>query len=1095
MRRAAFFLLLTCLHPAFADRGLAADIHFGRDVRPILAKKCFLCHGADESTREADLRLDLRDEALKVLSPGNVKASELLHRITTSDESDLMPPRKTGKSVTAAEADILRRWIEGGADYEEHWSFRPLAVVEPPALDGEGKAWARTEIDAFIWKRLREKQLTPNPEASREVLIRRLTFDLTGLPPTPEEVRAFVENPSPTAYEDLVDRLLDTPRYGERWARHWLDLAQYADTHGFERDLERPNAWRYRDYVIASLNGDKPWARFVQEQIAGDLLMPGSREGVVATGFVAAGPWDLVGQGLEEDSLNLRMVRNLDRDNMVHNVVQGTLGVTVQCARCHDHKFDPVRASDYYAMQAVFADVERGDVPLPGAQTVALREKFDALREVIVARSPELAKQRSRLTDLRKTLLATPDLATAFENLSRRKQETLALQTSFPKGTRTWDLRLDLGTSRELRGVFVYPMQVINAKGRAPGQSFPTHFKLEVSDDATFEKNVTVIADHLETPATNPLSDFFRADVPAGVRARYVRMLVPFREKTMFAMAEVIALDEEARPIAPVAVTANFGEPNLGRLTDGWLSTHPFTYERLDSTASLVPTDPNKPASLTLDFGEAEWLDTVHVATDSPEAKVRVFAGDSDTPLPALTGWRNPWRGLSGRTFNARSLRPSTLRITIENGTIRNAVAIARGRQIFSAETEVRAAENLDTAAITTWLAQPRPSGYPLRWATDLSTERARLVAEIGTVEKRFESSLMATATPEERLQLNTWAAEMRQANAKRELAYALKPLRQARPVSLLTRGNETTPAALVTPRAPDLMTHLSGKLDPALPPRLAFARWVTAPENSLFWRNIVNRVWMHHFGNGLSTTPDDLGLIGSYPSHPELLDWLAARFRDDSSLKNLHRLILTSAVWRQSSDADDQAAAIDGQNRYLARMNRTRLDAEAVHDAHLWLAGMLNLEPGGPGFRRFEETGSYQPTYHYDQYDPADPKTHRRSIYRHVVRGTLDPMMESLDCADPNLNVAQRVETLTATQALTLVNHAFTNEMAQRFADRIAKEAATPEARVERIWQLIAGRAPDAAEREVLLAAVRDEGLAFACRLALNSNAFLYLD
>jgi hypothetical protein len=1095
MNRAAFPLLLIAFLTACPSRVIAADVHYSRDVRPILAKNCFLCHGADESSREADLRLDLREDALQVLSPENADDSELLHRITSDDERNVMPPPDTGKSVTPAEADILRRWIQGGADYEEHWSFRPLVTVGQPELDEPGKAWARTEIDAFIWKRLREKELTPNSEASREVLIRRLAFDLTGLPPTPEEVQAFVENPSPKAFEELVDRLLDSPRYGERWARHWLDLAQYADTHGFERDLKRPHAWRYRDYVIDSLNQDKPWTQFVQEQIAGDLLQPGSREGIIATGFVAAGPWDLVGQGLEEDSLNLRMVRNLDRDNMVHNVVQGTLGVTVQCARCHDHKFDPVRASDYYSMQAVFADVERGDVPLPGAETVSLQKKFEALRESITARSPELAQQRSQLNDLRETLSAAPDVATAFENLSRRKQETLALQASFPKGTRTWDMRLDLGTSRAIRSLFVYPMQVVNAKGRVPGQAFPSHFRLEVSDDADFSENVTVVAYHMETPATNPLSDFFRADVNTGVSARYVRMLVPFREKAQFAMAEVIALDDEGWPIAPVSVTANFGEPNLGRLTDGWLSTHPFSYDEIRSSFALVPQDPSKSASLTLDLSDAEWLDTVHVATDSPQAKVQLFAGDSTTPLRELSGWWNPWRDASGRTFNARSLRPSALRITIQQGTVLNVVAIARGRQILSAETKVRTSENLDASAIAAWLAQPRPSGYPLRWATDLSATHARLVADIDRMEKDFESALKDAASPAECLQLNEWLAEMRKADAKRELAYALKPLRMARPVSLLTRGNETSPAQLVTPRAPDLMTHHPGTLEPDLPPRLAFARWVTAPENDLFWRNIVNRVWMLHFGNGLSNTPDDLGMIGSYPSHPELLDWLAARFRQDGSLKNLHRLILNSAVWRQSSEANEDAAAIDGQNRYLARMNRSRLDAEAVHDAHLWLAGTLNLESGGPGFRRFEETGTYQPTYHYDQYDPADPRTHRRSIYRHVVRGTIDPMMESFDCADPNLNVAQRVETLTATQALTLVNHTFTNEMARRFADRVAGEAHTPTAQVERVWQLIAGRSPDAAERKVLLTALHGKSLEFACRLALNSNAFLYLD
>jgi hypothetical protein len=649
----------------------------------------------------------------------------------------------------------------------EWWSFAP--ICRPPLPTVKAATWPRGAIDRFILAALEGKGFMPSPEADRRTLVRRLYFDLIGLPPAPKEVDAFVADADPQAYEKLVDRLLESPHYGERWARHWLDVARYGETHGYDKDKPRPNAWPYRDYVIRAFNADKPYYRFVQEQIAGDALYPGTTDGVEALGFIAAGPWDFIGHAeLGEDKIDGKIARHLDRDDMVAGTINAFMSLTVHCAACHDHRFDPISQEDYYSLQAVFAALDRADKPY--------------------YEDPDIARQHAEL-------------------LSRQRELDARLKTA-------------------------------SAQAKA---------------DVTKQL--------------------------AGVAAELKKL------------------------------------------------PHP----------RLV------------------YAATVHRGEGS-------FAGT----------------GASGG-------RPREIRV------------LARG---------------------------------------DV-TRPGKLVAP---------GAIAAVRGPSSRFELR-----------------------------------------------PD---HDEGER------RAALARWISDRENPLTWRSIVNRVWLYHFGRGIVDTPSDFGQMGDVPSHPELLDWLAVEFRDGGqSLKRLHRLIVTSATYRQTSSVTQEATAMgatarDAGNVYYWRMNRRRLEAEAIRDSILEISGKLERTLFGPSFQDFViEKPEHSPHYKYHLHDPNDPRSHRRSVYRFLVRSQQQPFMAALDCADPSMAIDKRNHTVTPHAALAVLNNQRTVAMAPHFAARVEKSAAGLDAQVTAAVRLALGRAPSPMEHERLGAYAREHGLANMCRLIFNLNEFAFVD
>jgi Protein of unknown function (DUF1549)/Protein of unknown function (DUF1553)/Planctomycete cytochrome C/F5/8 type C domain len=977
--RSSALLWMACLVAGQAD----AD-DFRERVAPILEGHCLRCHQGTKPKGDLDLSTAVGLIEGEVVVPGRPAESRLFEVI--SGDKPTMP--KGADRLDTGEVETIRAWIAEGAPWPDGltlkanplawWSLRPLERPHVPEPEAE---WVRNPIDAFILAGLKKKGLDPSPEADRRTLIRRVTFDLIGLPPTPEEVKTFQLDSRPDAYERLVDRLLASPDHGERWGRHWLDVARYGDTHGYDKDQPRPNAWPYRDYVIRAFNEDKPYARFVLEQVAGDVLYPGTRDGIEATGFIAAGPWDFIGHAeVPETKLDGQVARLLDRDDMVANTLNSFASLTVQCARCHDHKFDPVSQEDYYSLQAVFAALDRADRPYDVDPAVASK------RAESIARRSGLKGEIGRILAEAKgragESLADLDRKIAGLEAARTKRPPQSPAfgyhsglSSTPDATR-W-VQVDLGRPVEISRVVLHACDDdFNAIGA--GFGFPTRFKVEASDDPQFRSGVAVVADHSHEDFANPRLQAVGFEA-RGVTARHVRVTatrLAFRQDDYnFALAEVEVLDPSGKNLARGAKVSSLDTiealPRWSRsnLVDGEFPTRdPEELPELQARRETLIRD-------SLAEAEREGLDEAtrslvevdrQVSTLPPQR--RVYAGTIHNGSGAFRG-----TGPDGG-------KPRVIRV-LRRGEVRDP------RQVVGPGT----------------------------------------VAIIPGVPARFELS----------------------------------------------------------PEAPE------GDR------RAALAHWLVDPRNALTWRSIVNRAWQYHFARGLVDSPNDFGRMGRTPSDPALLDWLAVEFRDGGqSLKSLHRLIVTSSTYRQSSSVEAGKAAIDGDNISLWRMNRRRLEAEAIRDSVLMVAGRLDRSAGGPGFRDFAvEHPEHSPHYEYKLFNPDDPSAYRRSVYRFIVRSQPQPFLTALDCADPSASVDKRNESTTALQALALLNDRLMVAMAGHFAGRLEREAGDLPTRIDRAFLLALARRPTPLEREALFAHASKFGLPNACRVIFNLNEFVFVD
>ncbi len=988
--RAAVVAVLLCWA---ASAAAAAEIDPHAAARALLVNRCVECHGED--AQEGGLRLDSRGSILRggqfgpIATAGSGTEGELLDRIRTADADERMPP--SGEPLTAEEIASITAWLadglpwpgESSADGDrdprlDHWAWQPIGRPEIPApseafLAIPGVEPDRNPIDAFVRATLAAEEMRPTPVADRRTLIRRLSFDLLGLPPTPEEIDAFVADADPAAYEKLVERMLASPRYGERWARHWLDVVHYGDTHGYDKDKQRPNAWPYRDWVIGAFNADLPWARFVADQIAGDVLHPDDSGAIEATGMLAAGPWDFIGHvEVPETKTDGKIARHLDRDDMVANTIGTFASVTVQCAQCHAHKFDPVSQEDYYSLQSVFAALDRNErnySPDPAVMQAhaaldARRADLDGLKKALESRRTEAAG--ARLAEIDKALAApgggnaTPAFGWHSEIVADTGPEAV--------DTEKW-VQVDLGREVAIARVVLHPCHDdFNSIGA--GFGFPRRFRIEGSSDPTFTSAVVRLADSgpddLHSTGTAPQG--FAIDRGATGGIRYVRVtatrLAPRQNDFIAAIAEVDILDADGTNVA-------------------------------------------RGASVTS-------LDSI----EAPPRWQRANLVDGEFPAPSD-----------------------------------DAVALRQERDELLAKVPADVTDGLqkvdeDLATLAGEVAALPPL-RPLYTVT--STQRGGV----------------------------------------------------PRTIHVLARGNVSAPGREVGPGALTALAMLPARFEiPADAPegarRKALAQWLVSPDNPLTWRSAVNRAWLHHFGRGIVDTPSDFGRMGSPPSHAPLLDWLAATFRDGGgSLKNLHRLIVTSATWRQRADDDPALAALDASNARLWRQNRRRLEAEAIRDAVLATAGTLDSTAGGPGWQDFRiEHPEHSPHYRYDLADPADRSTWRRSIYRFIVRSQTQPFMTSLDCADPSMRVEKRNESLSAIQALALLNNGFMTTQAVEFAARVAREAGDdPGAQIDRAVRLAFGRAPTEDESTALLELLRSHGLPAVCRTIVNLNEFTFVD
>lgn len=973
-------------------------LSFDREVAPILARRCLDCHsgtdpkgGLDLSSRASARRGGASGEAIV---PGKPEESLLWEQVAEG----AMPPKV---AISTAEKSTLKRWIADGAGWgrdpidafrvstekragRDWWSLQPIVRPTPPSVVDE--TWCENTIDRFILHRLESERLSPQTAADRRTLIRRLSFDLLGLPPTPEEIEEFVAEKRTDAFDRLVDRYLASPQYGVRWGRLWLDLARYGESNGFEHDEFRPEAWPFRDWVVNSLNRDMPYDEFARLQLAGDVLRSNELQAIEATGFLVAGAFDSVGQSQQSAAMR-KVVRQDELEDIVSTVGQTFLGLTIHCARCHDHKFDPIRQVDYYRIVASLAGVRHG------VQDLARL-------------APDVQQARRRIVELQRQVSAID------ESIRLPHPDALAGQprpTIPPTPIARWDFDQD---EQDHIGQLPIRLQGGARLGRAG----------------------------------------LKLDPPTGF-ARTVPLTMDLKAKTLEAWVRLDLLEQSGGGVIGVQTldgqvfdTIVFGEREPRR----WMAGS----ENYSRTSS---------------FHGAEELEAVrrpvHVAmVYSEDGTISAYRDGTPYGTPYLSsGLRTFPMGQAEILFGLRHGVP-TRKSTLSGQVLR---ARLYDRALTPDEVARSAA------------SEPNPTdarAIEARLTPELRADRSRLLTELDSLWTLVETKV--------------------------HKVHANTP-RPPEPVHRLIRGDASQPAEVITAGGLSAVTGPPAAF--GLAPdasdrdrRTQLAAWVTDPRNPLFSRVIVNRLWQGHFGSGLVETSSDFGFQGGPPSHPELLDWLASELVAQRwSLKAIHRQIVTSATYRQSSRLNSVAAQKDASNRLYWRKAPLRLEAEAVRDALLAVSGVLNLRQGGPGYREFRVASvNGAASTLYTPIEAAGPDFDRRTIYRTWARGGRSLFLDAFDCPDPSTTAPRRAVTITPLQALALLNNNLTLRLADRMGERLQREAGSDvDRQVERAYQLAFGRSPENSERERARRVVVNFGLPVLARAIFNSNEFLYID
>jgi len=958
----------------------AAAVDYNRDVRPILAENCFACHGFDEKARKADLRLDLAESAyaerdgIVAIAPGALSASELWLRINEEDPDERMPPPKSKRTLSAEQKQTLAAWIEQGAPYAAHWAFLPPRKSPPPAPELH-------PVDSFVRARLQGTGLSPAPEADRATLIRRLSLDLTGLPPSAEEVRAFVEDPDPLAYEKLADRLLQNEHFGERLALDWLDAARYADTNGFSIDGGR-NAWLWRDWVIHSFNRNKPYDLFLAEQLAGDLLEGRGEEQLIATGFQRNNMVTHEGGTIAEENLT-----NYNADR-VKTLGEAVLGLTLGCAQCHDHKFDPVTQKDYYSVFAYFNSLNDaghdGDGGVNPGPVLSART---------VLRTGEEEGLRARIQEL-EARLAAPDSA----------------------ALRAWEARQRADLALRGLGLQLHPVRLLKISTPNSGSGF-------------------TIEDGRYALITQP----------AGFAAYDVSMELPQVDAPITGL-RVIMHPDPAAPAAGWGHGAGAGGKGTFVLTNLSVSSGPAPSDQINLYRLVAP------AGATADSWEE---------ANRPEGVLNTLRSEGWSPDPGHSG-------------------PAHLTLTFREPLPPDEAAY------LTAQLNFGRGGNLIARRMEFFLMTGRDDGSPLPadLASTLATPASARSAE---QQRRLESWFAARGPALE-------PARVELANLRERLSVltdsfptmVMDVAATPRPTRILHRGNYADPREEVGPATPAFLPP-----PPAGAPanRLGLAQWVTMPENPLTARVAVNRVWQLLFGAGLVRTPADFGSQGDWPSHPELLDWLAAEFVESGwDVKALIRSIVLSETYRQSSRTTPAALAQDPDNRLLARGARFRLPAEHVRDGALKISGLLVPRLGGPSvnpytpgdpWREISHFGSTSATAQSFVQDHGE-KLYRRSLYTYWKRTLPPPSMAAFDAPNRETCVVARSSTNTPLQALVLLNDPQYVEAARAFAERILRRPGGDAERLEWAFLEAVSRSPQPAELAILQRALARERAAF---------------
>ena len=1023
MRRAAvglgvfLFGVLPCLVAADAEPHADGEHFFEQRIRPLLVKRCYACHSSQANELRGGLRLDSRPgwqaggDSGPVIVPGKPEESPLVEAISYKTDGFEMPP--SGKLPDAEIAD-LTKWVRLGAhdprdradaapeksgiDFEaarQKWPFRRLQPVAPPRVGGE--SWCLTPVDRFILAHLEEQHLAPAPQADRRHLLRRAYFDLIGLPPTPEETAAFLGDDSPEAFERLIDRLLASPHYGERWARHWLDIVRFAESHGFEHDYDRKHAYHYRDFVIRALNQNLPYDTFIRWQLAGDELEPENNLALMATGFLAAGV-----HSTQITKNQAEKERYDELDDILATTGSAMLGLTIGCARCHDHKYDPIATRDYYRMLSTFTTTVRSEAALPVDREDYRKKKkaFDIEHAPYVAALQ--AFQRDELP----------------ARLARWEQDLTDPRSAFP-----W--------------VVLNTVEVKSAGG-ARFKRLDDGSLLASGPNADHDVYTVIVETHGFDVHAIRIEALSHASLVKGGPGR--------GDNGNFALTDLkltatpVEGDAQPKTVAFENPRATFEQPGL-------------------PVAAVIDADPKSGWAVDPEFGKS------HAAVFD---LVEPIAAAQATRLTFTLKFDNNVRHSIGR------LR---LCVASHDGVDIGSAAMPQPMvEILEKARDQRTAEQ--QAALLAWYGTLDPEWQRLHAALE---QHAALAPKLET----FTALISSEGVPAVRLHTQgpdfyeqTYFLRRGDPNLKGDVAT------QGFLQALTSPGYEAARWQVAPPKG----WHTSYR-------RRAMAQWITDVDHGaghLLARVIVNRLWQHHFGRGIVATPNDFGAQGESPSHRELLDWLAERLIAEGwRLKPIHRLMMRSAVYRQSSRFDKAMAEIDPGNQSLWHFPVRRVEAEVVRDAMLSVGGLLDERMFGPG--------------------TLDESSRRRSIYFTVKRSKLVPMMVLFDAPDALASQGRRPSTVVAPQALAMMNSPHLRQCAEAFARSIQSKGKASLAELARAAYLAAlARQPTAAESETAVAFLGEQtasyeaasakdaqslALADFCQVLMGLNEFIYID
>ncbi|MEZ6055198.1 MAG: DUF1553 domain-containing protein [Planctomycetaceae bacterium] len=1096
-RLSALLMLALSVSVAMGADGQQAGtlpVDFNTEIRPLLSNNCFFCHGPDADERQADLRLDTRAGAIadlgghQAIAPGQVDASELIRRITSTDPDVVMPPAGKGKPLTPAQIGVLKRWIAEGAPYAEHWSY--VKPTSPAVPETKHNSHANNEIDRFVLRRLETEELNPSPEADRQALIRRVTLDLTGLPPTLEEVDAFLADESPDAYESLVDRLLASPAYGEHMARMWLDLARYADSAGYADDPAR-TIWGYRDAVIRSFNRNQPFDQFTIEQLAGDLLPDATEEQRIATAFHRNTLTNNEGGTNDEEFRNVAVV---DRVNTTLAVWMGT---TMACAQCHTHKYDPISQHEYFQFFAILnqsADADRRDEsPYVSVFTDEQRQQERDWKQ--------------ELASLEQTLKTpTPELRTALVAWQQKYSRPIDWTVSIPTAASSTAETSDVATSTENAGLSVDADGVVSNPQRLPNDTYTV--TLPAAEE--LRKITGLQIETLPTGNNFVITRVSAAIVPPGdasLPGRFVRVELPGKGQ-MLSLAEVQVVS---------------GGNNIA----------------INGTATQSSTDFGGPPNLAIDGNTngdyKAAMSTTHTAvSDNPWWEVDL---KSTQPLDSITLWNRTDNSLHTRLNNFKVQVLDADRKVVWEETVveppnpsrefalsgirplpfQQAVADF-SQQSFSPEKVLAAKSSPDNG----WAIAPQLNdAHRLTLTTAAPVEVPAGAFITVTIEQqskhkdhtldKFRLSLTTnpqaaeqSAFPADVVTLLSQSAEERGAEGEQRLldyylsvAPSLQPQRDRlnKVTQSLANFKPATTVPVLQELSPDKhrKTHVQlrgnyldkgDEVQPGLPvafgptptgpiDRLAMAQWIVSRDNPLTARVITNRMWEKMFGIGIVRTSEEFGSQGERPSHPELLDWLAVDFMEHGwDVKRLMKQLAMSATYRQSSRVSPELVANDPDNRLLARGPRFRLSAEMVRDQSLALAGLLSPKMYGPPVRppqpsmglnaAFGSSTDWQTSMGEDRY--------RRGIYVTWRRSNPYPSMAAFDAPNREVCTLKRDRTNTPLQAFVTLNDPVYVEAAQGLARRIQSQPGDVSAQLSWGFRLCLSREPSEIERNRLV-------------------------